>query len=561
MGTTDPRKFIKNIFLNLALLISLTLIAFCPAIAETISQTNAAAGNFDSISWWLGYAVKQADIVTDPNNKDEAYSCLSRIQAIAGDANGAITSASAISKRESRIYAHIAAAKTSYKQGNVSGYQKNMEQAKSAALAKGSVESQIFMNGNMIITYLDCNDVNGAKSYTEALKGNTEMHKGYNGVELAYREIAAYLAWNGNIKDTNLIVSNNIEPSGKDAALIEVAETCVRKGNIAVAEQFAEDINRVGYKDRVREKIGVALADKGDIKKAQTVAEIIKNPTQKSSVIAVIAKYQINSGDIDLGKKTAEDITYRDHKIAVYTLIAEKQAEAGEIESATATIEMMSKMIDDTPMTADRSKFGVFDDSFKKGTVQTVYLSAAKASARTGDVNNYNKYITKAIDGVKEINDMPVWKGVVFTKIVDAQLEAGDIEGAKKIVKEIKEDINRTWALFNIVKTQLKKDDIEGAVTTSRQITDTMNKSFACGEIASAFVKKGQIAEAKKILLNMGNSSWEAQAYRRAATVFVETGHTEELANWLNEMPSPQARVYACIGAVDGIMELAKNKP
>jgi|GEM_PF-2594430 len=551
----------KNIFRIVILLTSLTLAAFASAIAETIPQTNTTVSNFDSILWWLGYAVKQANIVTDPNNKDEAYSCLSRIQAIAGDANGAITSASAISNREKRIYAYLAAAKTSYKQGNISGYQKSMEQAKSAALTKGSVESQIFMNSNMIITYLDCNDANGAKSYTETLRDAPEVQKGYHDIQSAYQKIAAYLAVNGNIKDANLIVNNNIKPSGRDAALIEIAETCVRKGNIAVAEQFAEDINRVNYKDRVYEKIGVALADSGDIKKANAIAKIITASTQKSSVIAAIAKYQINSGDIDLGKKTAGDITYRDHKIAVYTLIAEKQADAGKIDSAVATIEMMSKMINDTPMAADRSKFGVFDDSFKKGTVQTVYLCAAKASARTGDVNNYNKYITKATEGVKEINDIPLWKGTVFKKIVDAQLEANDIEGAKKTVKEIKEELNRSWALFNIVKTQLKKDDIEGAVTTSRQITDTINKSFACGEIASAFVKKGRIAEAEKILLNMGNSSWEAQAYRWAAKVFVETGHTKELANWLNDIPSPQARVYACIGAVEGIMELAKNKP
>ena len=86
------------------------------------------------------------------------------------------------------------------------------------------------------------------------------------------------------------------------------------------------------------------------------MAEIITNSTYKSSVIAAIAKYQIASGDIDLGKKTAGDITYRDHKIAVYTLIAEKQADAGKIDSAVATIEMMTKMINDTPMAADKSK-------------------------------------------------------------------------------------------------------------------------------------------------------------------------------------------------------------
>ncbi|MBN2455267.1 MAG: hypothetical protein JXB29_01815, partial [Sedimentisphaerales bacterium] len=540
---------------------SLNLITFFPAIAKTTPQANVAVGNFDSISWWLGYAVQQADIITDPNCKDDVYGLLGRMQAMAGDVDGANASASAISNRRGRIYVHIAAAKISYKKGNISGYKKSMEQAKSAALSKGSVESQIFMNSNMIIAYLDCNDVNGATSYTETLRDNPEVQKGYHDVQLAYRKIAAYLACNGNVKDANFVVNNNIKPSGKDAALVEIAETCVRKGNIAVAEQFVERITRVDYRDRVYEKIGSALAESGDIKKAYAVAEKITDFTHKSFVISAIAKYQITSGDIDLGKKTAKDITYRDHKIAVYTLIAEKQAEAGKIDSAVATIEMMAKMIDDIPVAADKSKFGTFDDSFKKGLVETVYLCVAKASAQTGDVENYNKYITKATEGVKEINDVPVWKGTIFIGIVDAQLEANDIEGAKKTVKEIKEEHNRSWALFNVVKTQLEKGDIEGAVTTSKEIMDTMNKSFACGEIASAFVKKGELTEAKKVLLCLGNSSREAEAYRRTATAFVETGHVEELANWLNEIPSPQARVYACTGAVDGIMKHRKNRP
>ena len=561
MEITSERKVIKTISQNFVLLISLTLITFCSAIAETIPQTNAAIDNFDSISYWVEYAVKQVDTITDPNCKNDVCGHLSRIQAKIGDVNGANASASAISNKQKRVYAHIAAAKTCYEHGDMSCYQKSIEQAKLAALSEKSMEACIFINSAMINAYLDCNDVNGAKFYTETLRDNPEAPKGYHDVEMAYRGIAAYLAWNGNVKDANLIVNDNIKASGKDAALVEIAETCVRKNNIAIAEQFAERITSVNLKDRVYAKIGIALAESGDLKKAYTAAKIITDSTYKSSVIAAIAKHQIASGDIDLGEKTAEDITYRNHKIAVYTQIAEKQADAGKIDSAVAIIEMMTKMISDTPMSADKSKFGTFDDSFKKGLVETVYLSAAKASARAGDIANYNKYIAKATEGVKEINDVPIWKGTVFTRIVDAQLEAGDIEGAKKTANEIKEELNLSWALFNIVQAQLKKGDIEGAVATSMEITDTMNKSFACGEIASAFVKKGEIADAKKILLNMGNSSWEAQSYRRAAEAFVETGHAEDLANWLNEIPSPQARVYACIGAVDGIMKLAKNKP
>lgn len=537
----------KKIIQFMVLLASLTLVTFFPAIAKTTPQTNAAIGNFDSISWWLGYAVQQADTITDPICKDEICGHLGRAQALAGDVDGANASASAISRLNKRIYVYTFAAKTFYKQGNMSGYKKSIEQAKSAALSDMSIASQIFMNSNVVRAYLDCNDVNGATSYAESIIDHRQKQR-------AYQKIAAYLARNNDIENTDAIVNNIIKASGKDSALVEIAETCIREANLSVAEQMAGRLTGSNYQDRVLEKLGVAFAKRGNIKKAQAVAETISGSKQKSSVIAAIAKYQINSGDIDLGKKTAQEAVYRDHKTAIYSLIAEKQADAGKFDSAVATIKTMSKMIDDTPMAADKSKFGEFDDSYKKGMAETVYLRVAKNLAGKGDMEGYNKYIAKAIAGVKEINVIPLlWKGTVFVKIVEAQLETGDIEGAKKTAKEINDELNFSFALYNIVKAQLEKDDIVGAIATYQEITDTMNKSFACGQIASAFVKKGKIAEAKKILLNLGNSSREAEAYRQTASVFVEMGYTEELANWIDKIPTPQARVCACLGAVDGI--------
>ena len=495
----------KKSFAFLILRTSLVFVTFS-AIAESKPQTDVAVANFDSISKWLEYAVQQANTITDPNSRDAIYGHLSRVQALAGDVNGANASASAISKSSGRVYVNIFAAKTFYKQGNIPGYQKSIEEAKSAAFLGESIETQIFMHANMVSAYLDCNDVNGAKTYAESVKNNPKIQKGYHDVQSAYRAIASYLAWNGDIKSADDILNDNIKAAGKDAALVEIAETCIRKGNMDVAEQTARRLTSPEFKDRVYDKLGVALAESGNIEKARTTAKIIGDLTHKSFVIAAIAKYQITSGDIDLGKKTAGEATCRDDKIAVYTLIAERQADAGEIDSAVATIEMMTKMIDDTPMAADESKFGTVDDSFKKGCVQTVYLRAAKTAARAGDMESYNRYISKATAGVKKINDTPIWKSMVFKKIIEAQLEAGDIEGAKKTAKEINGEHSFPWAMYNIVKTQLKKGDIAGAVITSQQITDTMNKSFACGQIASAFVKKSKISEAKKILSSLGNS-------------------------------------------------------
>jgi hypothetical protein len=533
------------------LLACLVLVIIFSAPAKAVSQTDV---NLNSPSWWLRCAVKQAADITDPNCKDDICGHLGRAQALAEDVDGANSSASLISNLFKRVSINTYAAKTFYKQGNISGYKKSMGQARSAALSEGRIESQLFINGNMISAYLDCNDANGAKSYAESVKNSSEAQR-------AYQAIAAYLACKGSTENTDAIVNGIIKESGKEGALLEIAETCVRGGNLAVAEQLAQRITRTEFKDRVYGKIGVAYAESGNIEKARAASVIISDPRLKSSVIAAIAKYQITAGDINLGEKTTQEITYRDDKIAVYTLIAEKQADAGKIESAVATIEMMGKMINETPMAADKSKFGTFDDSFKKGATETVYLRAANSLSKKGDIEGYNRYVAKAIKGVKEMNDTPVWKGAVFVKIVESQLEAGDIEGAKKTVKEINDEHNRSWALYNIVETQLDKGDIAGAMATYREITGTMNKSFACGQIASALVKKSKIPEAKQILLSLGTSSIESEAYRVTARAFVEMGYTKELANWLDEIPTPQAKVCACIGAVHGIMKPEKNKP
>ena len=142
--------FMKKIFQFVVLLASLILVTIFSAIAKTTPHTNVAVGNINSISWWLGYAVQQADTITDLNCKDEIYGHLGRTQALAGDIDGANASASAISNRGKSVYIHIAAAKTSFKKGNIPGYKKSMEQARSAALAIESVASQIFMNSNMM---------------------------------------------------------------------------------------------------------------------------------------------------------------------------------------------------------------------------------------------------------------------------------------------------------------------------------------------------------------------------------------------------------------------------
>jgi len=536
----------KNIFQVAILPASLTLVAFFSAIAQTAPPPT---DNFDSTSWWLKYAVQQAAAVTDPNCKDEIYSHLGRVQALAGDIDGANTSASTIANPQKRVYIHIAAANAAYKQKNQPGYKKSIEQAKSVGLNEKNIAFQISINSAVIEACLDCNDIDAALAYAESTKDQWGLQK-----------IAAHLIERNELKRADNIINNNINASGREFALVIAAETGIREGNLPVAEQTALRLVSIKFKDRVYEKLGVAFAESGNIEKARAAAETISDPALKSSVIAAIAKYQINSGDMNSGKKTLAEITSRDHKIKVYTLIAEKQADAGKIDSAVETIEMMTKMIDKTPMAPDKSKFGTFDDAFKKGSVQTVYLRAAKAAAKAGDMENYNKYIAKATAGVKPIKDSPVWGGVVFTRIIEAQLEAGDIEGAKKSAKELVGDkYNLPWALYNIAKAQIEKDDITGAVTTAQKIADPMNKSFAYGAIASAFVKKNQLADAKKILSGMGNSSWEVQAYRQTAKAFVETGHTKELANWLNDIPSPQARACACIGAVDGIMKSEKE--
>lgn len=545
----------RKIFLkSVALLVFLFFVTAFSAFADTASQTDVPQDNYNSASFWLGYAARQASTITDPNAKDKIYANLSRGQTLAGDVNAANVSASAILDTSKRVYAHISAAKTSYKQENIPGYKKSIELAKLAALSEKSIEHQIFVNGNMISAFLDCNDVNGAKSYAESIKDNSEKHR-------AYRAIAAHLARYGDIENADSIINEKIGESRKEGALLEIAETCVRSGNLTVAEKMAGRLNRTELKDRLNEKLGIAFAETGNIEKARASEKIIGDPNRRSSVIAAIAKYQINTGDINLGKKTAGEITYRDYKITVYELIAKKQADTGNIESAVATIENIGKLIDDAPMPADESKFGRFDDSFKKGGAGIFYLHVANALAKKGDAEGYQKYITKAIDGVKVINVVPpVWKGMVFTRIIDAQLEVNDIAGAKKTVKEITDEHGHSWGLYNIVNAQLKIYDIDGAITTYHEIKFPEYKSFACGDIASEFIKKGNIEKAKQILNDVGNSPTEIQVYRQTAGVFVETQHLKELADWLEQIPSPQAKVAACIGAVDAILKIEKNK-
>jgi len=247
-------------------------------VAEAPPQTNTAVANYDSISWWLGYAVPQAEAITDTDCKDEIYGHLGRIQATTGDVDGANLSASAISQINKRIYVYTFSAKSFYKQGNMPGYKKSIEQAKLAALSDMRIETRIFMNSNLIRAYLDCNDVDGATSFAESIKDKRLTLQ-------AYKKIAAHLASNNDIENADAIVDNITNESGKESALVEITETCIREANFTVAEQMARRLTGSKYQDRVLEKLGVAFAEKGNIKKAQSISETIRDPKHKSSVL------------------------------------------------------------------------------------------------------------------------------------------------------------------------------------------------------------------------------------------------------------------------------------
>jgi hypothetical protein len=121
------------------------------------------------------------------------------------------------------------------------------------------------------------------------------------------------------------------------------------------------------------------------------------------------------------------------------------------------------------------------------------------------------------------------------------------------------DELSREHETGEIVRKLLEIGDIADAIATAKLIKD---KSYAYGAISAKLAEHGKISEAIQLVSTADSKSMEEpfMLYEPASRVLAKEHRQKELMKWIEAMPTPEAKIYAYIGAAQGIQSLKVAK-
>ena len=129
----------------------------------------------------------------------------------------------------------------------------------------------------------------------------------------------------------------------------------------------------------------------------------------------------------------------------------------------------------------------------------------------------------------------------------------GNKEGARRILAKRVPYIKSAFQKSSVAALFILAGDFESAMHLSKQLSSDPTKGHSLGRIASSLIQAGEFAAAKELLAHLVPKAMTKR--RVAARGMVDGGQMDELKQWLPTMPSPDARVYACQGAINGLVQ------
>ncbi len=172
----------------------------------------------------------------------------------------------------------------------------------------------------------------------------------------------------------------------------------------------------------------------------------------------------------------------------------------------------------------------------------------SQAQVQAGDIEGAKETFQQAKETAENINDS-YYKSKALSRISQAQVQAGDIEGTKETfqqAKETAENINdsheRSEALYYLAQAQVQVGDIEGTKETAENINDSNYKSKALSLISQAQVQAGDIEGAK-------------ETFQQAKETAENINHSYERSEAFSHI----ARAQAQAGDIEGAKEIAEN--
>jgi hypothetical protein len=197
------------------------------------------------------------------------------------------------------------------------------------------------------------------------------------------------------------------------------------------------------------------------------------------------------------------------------------QAEITKDEAATGDIAGAKKAFSIEIKSAGSIE-NEFGKSFALQGIADAQAQAAVAQREAGDINAAQKTFASALATADLINhdDDKSWAQM---RIVQNQVDAGDLETAIQTAALISDATPRTYAWAAIAKGQLYNGDIAGAQKTAALTEDISDyKSIIETDVARAQAQAGNISEALKITGSIQNPYYRGSAQLSVARLQVK---------------------------------------
>ena len=217
----------------------------------------------------------------------------------------------------------------------------------------------------------------------------------------------------------------------------------------------------------------------------------------RDPVIAYLAMIELQAamGDVAGAEETAALIP-DESRMPAYLTIAQAKAKAGDLPGAYYLCDLA------------RTAAGKSDRRFRSSNALECY-AVAVAQAKIGDFIGAKRTAAMIFDG-SITGSLTIYRTYAAREIAYFQAKAGDVAGAKKAnhAKYGHTDSYDLWSYSRIVAAQVDASDIDGAretVEQAKEITEQIDypdyKIDAYIAVATAHVKLGDLDEARKTLI------------------------------------------------------------
>lgn len=506
-----------------------------PVPAGASQQLKAAA-------WWRQQAVHYAGDIADAEAKGKAHSDLVYVLARAGDLDATRTSIESITNPQLRIYALCFLAKQYHQKGDDAACQTELQQAGKESLAWDSN----FGHSHVIDTYMELGKPEDATALAAAI--SLEFHR-----IVAFQDIAAKLAGQGNLAMAEEIVKRRLPPSCEESAWSGIANACADALRIDDAQTLAARLTDKKLQDRAFMHLVQALvkADRGD--EARPFADRISEERLQATALGMIAAPSANKQSAQVLQSRIEKAATREEKLALYERLFAKLIETGDVPAAEAAIESMLKTIETFPRQAQTSKFGAFDDAVASAVVQSNYLTVAGLLAKQGDREGSLLRLARAQKAVTELPEKSgIARSILASKLLSAEIALGDFDGAQASLQQIGKGFDQPMLAGEVAAGLIKSGDVKSGLAVAELITAPLGRGVAMARVTIELLRAGEMKEAKALLGRVGDGAEDVQAFSAAGATMAELGRETELRQWLAEMTSNVARAYLCMGAAEG---------